>query len=412
MRRPIPFLGTTRTPRSSPHPVAQRRPPEAWPARRMGTQGTDSTWGSSNFPRTPVYAPFPNPPRHSTSSSAPWQGGPYASLPPIPRPAAPSSYGGYSEGCSGYAPWYAPPMGNDPASSAVPGHPRTRSQSRRQAASPVPDRSSNNDSMASDGGDDDLASASSSGDNAGVIGNTAGVQEEEGDGDNSGSEADGSSSEGDSSWASEGNSSSEVDEEVYKDWEILFEKENPVFQGMKIVMESTRRTTKLLQKAILLGMYHNTYLCKQPRRIPVETGIQWVERTLRIPIACYNMFWMQRHVFELLHEQLVHKYGLPLTSKMCSREALGMFLDMVGPPQPVRQVENRFERFMETVSRKINHVLSCLTKLAKDGTHMKVMIPFFNNAIGAIDGTHVKVMIPFSKVGQYVNRNNKKLRMS
>ncbi|KAG2628208.1 uncharacterized protein LOC120699009 isoform X9 [Panicum virgatum] len=161
MRRPIPFLGTTRTPRSSPHPVAQRRPPEAWPARRMGTQGTDSTWGSSNFPRTPVYAPFPNPPRHSTSSSAPWQGGPYASLPPIPRPAAPSSYGGYSEGCSGYAPWYAPPMGNDPASSAVPGHPRTRSQSRRQAASPVPDRSSNNDSMASDGGDDDLASKGS-----------------------------------------------------------------------------------------------------------------------------------------------------------------------------------------------------------------------------------------------------------
>lgn len=70
MRRPIPFLGTTRTPRSSPHPVAQRRPPEAWPARRMGTQGTDSTRCSSNFPRTLVYAPFPNPqgirhpPRH------------------------------------------------------------------------------------------------------------------------------------------------------------------------------------------------------------------------------------------------------------------------------------------------------------------------------------------------------------
>jgi len=169
-------------------------------------------------------------------------------------------------------------------------------------------------------------------------------------------------------------------------------------------------------------MYHNTYLCKQPRRIPVETGIQWVERTLRNPTACYNMFRMQRHVFELLHEQLVHKYGLQLTSKMCSREALGMFLYMVGPPQPVRQVENRFERFMETVSRKINHVLSCLTKLAKDiiapkdpafsSVHPKVAkhrsAPFFNNAIGAIDGTHVKVMIPFSKVGQYVNRNNKK----
>ena len=97
--------------------------------------------------------------------------------------------------------------------------------------------------------------ASSSGDNAGFIGNAAGVQEDEGDGDSSGSEADGSSSEGESSWGSEGNSSSEVYEELYKDWEELFGKENPVFKGMKIVMESTRRTTKLMKKAIVLGMY-------------------------------------------------------------------------------------------------------------------------------------------------------------
>ncbi|KAG2534905.1 hypothetical protein PVAP13_9NG071873 [Panicum virgatum] len=150
-------------------------------------------------------------------------------------------------------PWYAPPMGDDPASSAVPGHPRTRSQSRRQAVSPVADRSTNDDSMASDGGDDDLSLASSSGDNAGFIGNAAGVQEDEGDVDSSGSEADDSSSEGESSWGSEGNSSSEVYEELYKDWEELFGKENPVFKGMKIVMESTRMTTKLMKKAIVLA---------------------------------------------------------------------------------------------------------------------------------------------------------------
>jgi len=107
---------------------------------------------------------------------------------------------------------------------------------------------------------------------------------------------------------------------------------------------------------------------------------------------------------------------------MSSREALGLFLYMVGPPQPVRQAENRFERSMETVSRKFHHVLSCVLKLAidiirpKDSTfssvHNKVAkhrsAPTFNNAIGAIDETHVKVIIPFSKVGQYIDRRNEK----
>ena len=118
----------------------------------------------------------------------------------------------------------------------------------------------------------------------------------------------------------------------------------------------------------------------------------------------------------------VGTYGLKSTMRMSSREALGLFLYMVGPPQPVRQAENRFERSMETVSRKFNHVLSCVTKLAKDiiapkdptfsSVHSKVAnhrsASFFNNAIRAIDGTHVKVMVPFSKVGQYVNRKNEK----
>ena len=177
-----------------------------------------------------------------------------------------------------------------------------------------------------------------------------------------------------------------------------------------------------MKKAILVGMYHDTYLCKQPYRVPVETGIQWVERTLRNPTACYNMFRMQHHVFEMLHDKLVTKYGLQSTKRMSSREALGMFLYMVGSPQPVRQAENRFERSMETVSHKFNHVLSCVTKLAKDiiapkdptfsSVHPKVAnhksAPSFNNAIGAIDGTHVKVAVPFTKVGQYINRRNEK----
>jgi hypothetical protein len=63
------------------------------------------------------------------------------------------------------------------------------------------------------------------------------------------------------------------------------------------------------------------------------------------------MFRMQPHVFELLHERLVQSYGLKSTIRMTSREALGMFLWILGPPQPVRQVWDRFVRSMETISR-------------------------------------------------------------
>lgn len=174
--------------------------------------------------------------------------------------------------------------------------------------------------------------ASSIGDNAGIIGNAAGLQHDEGNEDSLESEGDDTSSEGDSIWPSDGNSSPDVDEEVYKDlenlfgkenptssegdsmwpsdgnsspdvdeevyeelyqcWDDLFEKENPVIKGMKILVESTRKTTKILKKVILLGTYHDSNFCKQPRRIPVETGIEWVKRTLHNPNACYNMFRM------------------------------------------------------------------------------------------------------------------------
>ena len=125
-------------------------------------------------------------------------------------------------------------------------------------------------------------------------------------------------------------------------------------------------------------------------------------------------------MFELLHEVLVNSYGLKSTTKMSSREALGMLLWTLGPPQPVRQVEDRFVRSMETISRKFDHVLTCVTRLAKDiirpldPTYSSVhptlaeykYAPYFNNATGTIDGTHVKVTMPFEQVGKYINRKN------
>jgi hypothetical protein len=58
-----------------------------------------------------------------------------------------------------------------------------------------------------------------------------------------------------------------------------------------------------------------------------------------------------------LHELLVQNYGLKSTTKSLSIEALGMFLWKVGPPQSVRQAENRFQRSLGTVSTFFHKVL-------------------------------------------------------
>jgi hypothetical protein len=84
----------------------------------------------------------------------------------------------------------------------------------------------------------------------------------------------------------------------------------------------------------------------------------------------------------------------------------------------MRQSENRFERSLETISRKFDKVLECVVKLATDIIRLKDpefrivhqrstsarFAPFFDNCIGAIDGTHVPVTVPTEKVVQYTRR--------
>jgi hypothetical protein len=59
-------------------------------------------------------------------------------------------------------------------------------------------------------------------------------------------------------------------------------------------------------------------------------------------------------------------YGLKSTKNMTSIEALTMFLWIVGAPQSVRQVDDRFQRSKETITRMFAHVLDCLYKMAGD----------------------------------------------
>ena len=62
------------------------------------------------------------------------------------------------------------------------------------------------------------------------------------------------------------------------------------------------------------------------RRTMVETGIQWVERTLENSNDCFDMFCMRRTVFRRLHDTLVESYGLLPSRGVSTMEALGIFL--------------------------------------------------------------------------------------
>jgi hypothetical protein len=87
------------------------------------------------------------------------------------------------------------------------------------------------------------------------------------------------------------------------------------------------------------------------------------------------------------------------------------------PLKSVRQAYNRFERSIETVSRKFDEVLQSVYKLSADvikpsdpefrtvhpRLHGPRFHPFFDNCIGAIDGTHI--VVPLSKVVQHTGRH-------
>jgi hypothetical protein len=86
----------------------------------------------------------------------------------------------------------------------------------------------------------------------------------------------------------------------------LFGRDHEVIPAVKAALARWRRKRQLLKKAILLGLCYNTYLNRNPPRVAKETGIEWVKRTLCNETTCYSMFSMNPHVFDMLHDLLVH----------------------------------------------------------------------------------------------------------
>lgn len=90
--------------------------------------------------------------------------------------------------------------------------------------------------------------------------------------------------------------------------------------------------TQFTSGMLLFALHIEKYLTRSEYRVPLVTGLTWVERKLANRDSCYKMFRMTPTMFHRLHDLLVESYGLKSSTKSISVEALGMFLWMVRTP--------------------------------------------------------------------------------
>lgn len=153
-----------------------------------------------------------------------------------------------------------------------------------------------------------------------------------------------------------------------------------------------------------------------PPILPRTTGRQWVELNLRDSRMCYVNFRMQPDDFLFLHHILVTHHGLQSTQQFESIEGLAMFLWACATHQPTRQIRVRFDRSLDTISRKMAEVTDAVFSFAqtiigpKDPTyalaHPRLLryAPFFDGCIGALDGTHIPVQVSHEARLDFINR--------
>jgi len=84
----------------------------------------------------------------------------------------------------------------------------------------------------------------------------------------------------------------------------------------------------ILQMVPILGMYSDNYFVKLPR-VNGDPGLDWVHNCLARDTDCYNMYRVERPLFNRLHNTLVQSYGLKATRGMASVEALAMFYGLL-----------------------------------------------------------------------------------
>ncbi|KAI9084569.1 hypothetical protein K1719_033557 [Acacia pycnantha] len=171
--------------------------------------------------------------------------------------------------------------------------------------------------------------------------------------------------------------------------------------------------------ATIAYLHYMKHLMKQGNRFNYSDGWNQVRETLNTQGESYRMFRMESNVVFELENILVSKGWLHPSRELTSLEALSMFLWTCAHSETNRNVQNRFGKSRETVSRKFSEVLDSLCSLAKeivrppdfqfeevpsqirgDGRYW----PFFQRCIGAIDGSHISVIPPTNDQIHFIGR--------
>ncbi|XP_057452625.1 uncharacterized protein LOC130744460 [Lotus japonicus] len=126
---------------------------------------------------------------------------------------------------------------------------------------------------------------------------------------------------------------------------------------------------------------------------------------------------MESHTVLMLEKILVSNGWLHPSKEMTSWEAIAMFHWSCAHSETNRNVQNKFGKSGETISRKFGEVLDGLCLLAKeivkppDFNFVEVPAkikddrkfwPYFEGCIGAIDGTHIPVIVPTKDQVRYI----------
>lgn len=79
-------------------------------------------------------------------------------------------------------------------------------------------------------------------------------------------------------------------------------------------VRAKKRRQQMVTLATIIGISdHKLYMNRSEYRVPLESGYQWVTRTLGNRRQCFNMFRMNRDCFDKLHNLLVGSYELKST---------------------------------------------------------------------------------------------------
>jgi hypothetical protein len=99
--------------------------------------------------------------------------------------------------------------------------------------------------------------------------------------------------------------------------------------------------------------------------------------TLNTPGESHKQFRMNAHLFYMLHDLLVDKYGLKSSIHMSSIESLAIFLLVCGQAMSNSAIDGIFKHSSETISRKFEEVLICMVAMGAD--YIRTVDPNFSN---------------------------------